>query len=190
MADDLVPAPPEGQLLIYQDGALRLQVRIDGKTVWLTQRLIAELYPVSVKTVSEHLVNIYKEDEPDSAATIRRFRIVQPEGSPPFATPHPLIRKSPISEWLVLPPRLTVNAQADASGPRAFSARTCHAHMSTPWTCPSGCFRSPAGNEHEKHRSPSVGNAAIITELHRQTVHDTRLDQKTWANQERIDYGE
>ena len=81
MADDLVPSPPEGQLLIYQDGALRLQVRIDGKTVWLTQRLIAELYQVSVKTVSEHLRSIYGEHELGPAATIRKFRIVQTEGS-------------------------------------------------------------------------------------------------------------
>jgi len=38
--------PPEGQLLIYQDGALCVQVRIDGRTVWLTQRLMAELYQI------------------------------------------------------------------------------------------------------------------------------------------------
>ena len=75
------PVPPEGQLLIYQDGALRVQVRIDGKTVWLTQRLMAELYQVSVKTINEHLVNIYAEHELNSSATIRKFRIVQTEGS-------------------------------------------------------------------------------------------------------------
>mgnify|MGYP000247651846 CR=1 FL=1 len=73
--------PPEGQLLIYQDGSLRVQVRIDGATVWLTQRLMAELYQVSVKTVNEHLVNIYAENELDPAATIRKFRIVQTEGT-------------------------------------------------------------------------------------------------------------
>lgn len=72
---------PEGQLLIYQDGALRVQVRIDGKTVWLTQRLMAELYQVSVKTINEHLSNIYAEHELDPSATIRKFRIVQTEGS-------------------------------------------------------------------------------------------------------------
>jgi len=44
MENEPVPVSPEGQLLIYQDGALRVQVRIDGKTVWLTQRLMAELY--------------------------------------------------------------------------------------------------------------------------------------------------
>ena len=73
--------PPEGRILIYEDGALNLQVRLDGETVWLPQRLIADLYQVSVKTTNEHLVNIYKEGELDSSATIRKFRIVQTEGS-------------------------------------------------------------------------------------------------------------
>lgn len=73
--------PPAGQLVIYEDGATRLQVRIEGRTVWLSQRLIAELYQVSVKTVNEHLVNIYDEKELDAQATIRSFRIVQREGA-------------------------------------------------------------------------------------------------------------
>ncbi|MFH0825636.1 MAG: virulence RhuM family protein, partial [Pseudomonadota bacterium] len=60
---------------------LNLQVRLDGRTVWLTQRMIAELYQVSVKTVNEHLVNIYDEQELDPEATIRKFRIVQLEGN-------------------------------------------------------------------------------------------------------------
>lgn len=82
VADALPPPPPaSGQLLIYQDGATRLQVRLDGQTVWLSQRLIAELYQVSVKTVNEHLVNIYDEGELDPGATVRSFRIVQREGA-------------------------------------------------------------------------------------------------------------
>ncbi|MCP9448029.1 MAG: virulence RhuM family protein [Nitrospira sp.] len=81
MANELSPIPPQGQLLIYQDGTLRVQVRIDGRTVWLTQRLMAELFQVSVKTINEHLINIYEEGELDPATTIRKFRIVQTEGS-------------------------------------------------------------------------------------------------------------
>ena len=73
--------PPAGQILIYQDGGARLQVRLEGRTVWLSQRLIAELFQVSVKTANEHLVNIYAEGELDLEATIRNFRIVQREGS-------------------------------------------------------------------------------------------------------------
>ncbi len=77
MANELVPG---GQILIYRDGDTRLQVRLEGRTVWLSQRLIAELFQVSVKTVNEHLVNIYGEGELDREATIRSFRIVQVEG--------------------------------------------------------------------------------------------------------------
>lgn len=75
------PAPPNGQILIYQDGATHLQVRLVGRSVWLSQRLIAELFQVSVKTANEHLVNIYSERELDPEATVRSFRIVQTEGS-------------------------------------------------------------------------------------------------------------
>jgi hypothetical protein len=74
-------APPPGGVLIYQDGATRLQVRVDGQTVWLTQRLVADLFQVTVPTVSEHLANIYDEGELDAPATIRKFRIVQSEGT-------------------------------------------------------------------------------------------------------------
>jgi hypothetical protein len=80
MADELVPTPPDGQILIYKDGGLNLQVRLDGQTVWLTQKLIAELFEVSVPTVNEHLANIYDEKELDPTPTIRKFRIVQTEG--------------------------------------------------------------------------------------------------------------
>lgn len=77
-----LPEPaPDGQVLIYQDGATHLQVRLEGRSVWLSQRLIAELFQVSVKTANEHLVNIYSERELDPEATIRSFRIVQMESS-------------------------------------------------------------------------------------------------------------
>ena len=81
MSDDANLPAPQGQFLIYTDGASQLQVRLDGNTVWLTQKLIAELYEVSVKTVNEHLVNIYGDAEVPPEATIRKFRIVQSEGS-------------------------------------------------------------------------------------------------------------
>ena len=47
------PEPaPDGQILIYQDGATRLQVRLDGRTVWLTQGLIAELFQTTTRPSS------------------------------------------------------------------------------------------------------------------------------------------
>ncbi len=81
MAADLTPIPPDGQFLIFHDSGRNLQVRLDGETVWLTQRLIAELFQASTPTVNEHLANIYDEGELDPTATIRKFRIVQIEGT-------------------------------------------------------------------------------------------------------------
>lgn len=46
---------PDGRLLIYQDGTLCVHVRIDGKTIWLTQRLMTELYQVTVANINQHL---------------------------------------------------------------------------------------------------------------------------------------
>ena len=62
-----------------EDGKSRVQVRLDGGTVWLTQRLLADLYQVSVPTISEHLGHIYDDEELDPAATIRKFRMVGAE---------------------------------------------------------------------------------------------------------------
>ncbi|MBN2207823.1 MAG: hypothetical protein JW759_00780 [Candidatus Coatesbacteria bacterium] len=81
MANEAIEMPNQGQLLIYRDGKLEVQVRIDGETVWLTQRLLSELYQVTVQTVNEHLSGIYAEGELDPRATIRKFRIVQTEGA-------------------------------------------------------------------------------------------------------------
>jgi hypothetical protein len=58
-----------------------IEVRIAEETVWLTQKLIAELFQVTVPTINEHLDNIYKQKELSREATVRKFRIVQTEGN-------------------------------------------------------------------------------------------------------------
>lgn len=70
---------PASELVLYQteDGQTRVQVRLEGGTVWLSQRLIGELFQVTVPTVNEHLRGIYEEGELDATPTIRKFRIVQ-----------------------------------------------------------------------------------------------------------------
>jgi hypothetical protein len=75
--------PPTGELVLFQseDGSTKIQVRIEGNSVWLHQRQIAELFQVTVPTVNEHLSNIYQENELEPGPTIRKFRIVQTEGS-------------------------------------------------------------------------------------------------------------
>ena len=63
-----------------EDGQTRVQVRFQNENVWLTQKLMAELYECSLSNVSLHLTNIYAERELDPAATIKESSIVQSEG--------------------------------------------------------------------------------------------------------------
>ncbi len=76
------PVAPSGELLLFQsaDGTTRVECRFESDTLWLTQALIAELYQKNVRTINEHLQNIYKEDELEQSLTIRNFRIVRTEG--------------------------------------------------------------------------------------------------------------
>ena len=71
-----------GEILIYESGNHTIEVRLDSvqETLWLTQKQMAALFDKDVRTVNEHLKNIYKEQELTLGATIRKFRIVQQEG--------------------------------------------------------------------------------------------------------------
>jgi len=70
------------EFLIFtrQAGETGIEVRVADETVWLTQKLMAALFDVDVRTVNEHLINVYNSDEQHRDATIRKFRIVQKEG--------------------------------------------------------------------------------------------------------------
>lgn len=59
----------------------RVELRYEDENVWLTQRMMAELYGVDVRTINEHIQKIYDDNELTEPATIRKFRIVQTEGS-------------------------------------------------------------------------------------------------------------
>jgi len=74
--------PAKGQFLVYQaeDGTLKLDVRLEDDSVWLSQKLMAELFQKDVRTISEHIQNVYDEGELVPEATIRKFRIVRMEG--------------------------------------------------------------------------------------------------------------
>ena len=76
------PMPPTGEIVLYQteDGRTRVECRFVEETLWLSQALIAELFQKDVRTVNEHLQNIYEEGEIEAGATIRKFRIVRREG--------------------------------------------------------------------------------------------------------------
>ena len=76
----LVPAGSSFLLYTTEDGKTRIQVKLQDETVWLTQKLMAELFQISVPTINEHIKTIYKDRELVPEATIRKFRIVQSEG--------------------------------------------------------------------------------------------------------------
>ena len=58
-----------------------VELRYQDENIWLTQRLMAELYGVDVRTINEHILKIYSDKELEEEATIRNFRIVQTEGN-------------------------------------------------------------------------------------------------------------
>ncbi len=77
------PAQVKSELILYQteDGKTKIEVRLQDETVWLSQKLMAELFQVTIPTINEHIKTIYNDGELEAEATIRKFLIVQTEGS-------------------------------------------------------------------------------------------------------------
>jgi len=73
---------PDSQIIIYrtESGKTKIEVRLQDETVWLTQKLMAELFQVGVNTINYHIKEIFEEGELAPDPTIRKFRIVQQEG--------------------------------------------------------------------------------------------------------------
>jgi len=73
----------ENKIVIYQtkSGTLELRGDVKSETIWATQAQIANAFNVNVRTINEHLINIFKTKELVEKSTIRNFRIVQKEGN-------------------------------------------------------------------------------------------------------------
>ncbi len=69
--------PNKGEVILYKN---EVEVRLDQNTVWLSQKQMGELFRKDIRTVNEHILNLFKEKELNKKATIRKFRIVQTEG--------------------------------------------------------------------------------------------------------------
>ena len=76
-----LPVERSGQVLIFQDAGLRLQVRLDGQTVWLTQLQMADLFQTSPQNITIHIAGIYEEDELAEGATCKEYLQVRFEGT-------------------------------------------------------------------------------------------------------------
>jgi hypothetical protein len=74
--------PNSSEIVLYQteDGHTIIQVRLEDETVWLTQRLMADLFQKNVRTINEHIRNIFEERELSPESVIRKFRITAADG--------------------------------------------------------------------------------------------------------------
>lgn len=109
-------AIPASDLILYQteDGKTRIQCRFEDDNLWLAQAQIGDLYQKDVKTINEHLLNIYEEKELAESSTIRKFRIVRIEGKREVAR-----EISHHSLQAILAVGFRVRSQADACFSRA-----------------------------------------------------------------------
>ncbi|MBF0293298.1 MAG: virulence RhuM family protein [Nitrospinae bacterium] len=78
-----LPAPPDGQFLVYQaeDGKLKIDVRFQGETVWLTQQNMAELFRTTQQNISQHIQSVYADGELAPGATHKKYLLVRQEGN-------------------------------------------------------------------------------------------------------------
>ena len=86
MSNESKPIPPPGgQFLVYrtEDGKLKIDVRFQGETVWLSLNQLAELFQTTKQNISLHIQNIFEEGELERGATVKDSLTVQPEGKLP-----------------------------------------------------------------------------------------------------------
>jgi hypothetical protein len=69
-------------LILYttEDGSTRLDLRVEGETLWMSQSQMADLFQRSKKTISEHLGNIFCEGELQESSVVRNFRTTATAG--------------------------------------------------------------------------------------------------------------
>ena len=73
---------PNSEMLIYQnpDGKIKIDVRLEEETVWLTQAQLCELFQKSKATISEHIKNVFEEGELEESSVVRNFRTTAIDG--------------------------------------------------------------------------------------------------------------
>jgi hypothetical protein len=83
MKKEIVKSKQESQIIIYQteDGNTKLDVRLDNETVWLSQKMMADLFQTTKQNISLHIQGIYEERELLPEATVKKYLTVQTEGT-------------------------------------------------------------------------------------------------------------
>ena len=87
MTDKHLSQSPTGEFIMFasDDGSVRVECRFESDTIWLSQASMADLYDKDVRTINEHLINIFSEGELGQNSTIRKFRL-----SRSFPSRHPI----------------------------------------------------------------------------------------------------
>jgi hypothetical protein len=80
--DSRSPTDVPGELIVYpgKSGRLRIEARLHNDTLWMTQKQLAELFGVDVRTISEHLKNVFQSHELDEPSVVRKFRTTAADG--------------------------------------------------------------------------------------------------------------
>ena len=80
--NEIVESRPAVDFLFYQtqDGQSRIEVRLMDETVWLRQKVMAELFQKDVRTINEHIMRIFEEGELQPDSVIRKFPITASDG--------------------------------------------------------------------------------------------------------------
>lgn len=83
MSND-IPQAPSGELIIFQteDGAARIECRFESDTLWLTQAQICSIYGKAKATISEHIANVFKDEECNEDSVVRVYRTTAADGKP------------------------------------------------------------------------------------------------------------
>lgn len=78
----MIPSPSEGNFLFYatEDGVTRVRLLVDGQTVWMPQKAIAELFDTTVANINTHIRNILAENELEEASVIKEYLITASDG--------------------------------------------------------------------------------------------------------------
>lgn len=72
----------QGEIILYQpDETVKLEVRLENETVWLTQAQMAELFDIKENTITYHIKEIYNTEELAVDSTTRKIRVVRKEGN-------------------------------------------------------------------------------------------------------------
>ena len=82
MGDEMPETGPGGEITVYEstEGEVRVDVRLESETVWLTRRQMAQVYDTTPENVLMHLRNVFASGELEGDATTKEFLVVRTEG--------------------------------------------------------------------------------------------------------------